>query len=105
MGKSKEDIRSTLVAMNFPNRFIHLALLMYEVMAEMFQVMARFEERLYDLEILTELVMRLRSKMLDYEDCISIVETSFGNSRYGDDRIGAGIRMEEEQEDEERMQY
>lgn len=101
--KSKEGIRSTLIAMNFSSRYIHLALLMYEVMAEMFGVMAKFNERLYDLEILTELIMRLRSKLLDYEDCISVVETSLGNSLYGDSMYGRGMEEEEPGTGDEEM--
>jgi len=53
--------------MNFKKRYINLALMLYEVMAEMFEI-TKYHQHIYDLELITEMIMRLRAKFNEYGD-------------------------------------
>ena len=65
--QSRRSIQTILSDMNFGKRYIHLALLLYEVMAEMFEI-TKYHTDIYDLEMITEMIMRLRSKFTEYGD-------------------------------------
>merc|ERR1712228_584003 len=50
-----------LLSLNFSSRYVLTALTMYEVMAEMFEI-NKHHQNIYDLELVTEMIMRLRAK-------------------------------------------
>eukprot|EP01083_Nonionella_stella_P083753 231643_1 len=65
--QSREAVHEILSSLNFSTRYINLAMLLYEVMAEMFEI-GKYHQNIYDLELITELIMRLRAKFTDYGD-------------------------------------
>lgn len=70
--QSRQSVQAMLSDMNFGARYIHLALLLYEVMADMFEI-TKYHDNIYDLELITEMLMRLRAKFTEYGDLRSEV--------------------------------
>eukprot|EP01083_Nonionella_stella_P184150 667527_1 len=65
--QSRQGVHEILSNLNFSSRYIHLAMLLYEVMAEMVEIV-EYHQNIYDLKVITELIMRLRVKFTDYGD-------------------------------------
>eukprot|EP01084_Bolivina_argentea_P223221 377720_1 len=63
--QSRNDVKNALLSFNFHINYINVAFRMYEVMLEMFET-KKGDEDVYDLEFITEIIMRLRAK---YRNC------------------------------------
>eukprot|EP01083_Nonionella_stella_P066767 176089_1 len=69
MLQSREEVHEILSSLNFSIRYINLAMLLYEVIADMFEF-GKYRDNIYDVEFITELIMPLRSKFTDYGDLV-----------------------------------
>eukprot|EP01083_Nonionella_stella_P151119 482481_1 len=59
--QSRDAVQDILISLNFSVSYVETAVTMYEVMAEMFEI-NKNHANIYDLELVTEMIMRLRAK-------------------------------------------
>merc|ERR1712154_41376 len=58
--QSRDAVEEILLSLNFSKKYVNTSLTMYEIMAEMFEI-DTFHENIFDLELVTEIIMRLRA--------------------------------------------
>jgi len=67
--QSREAVERILLALNFSSHYVNTGLAMYEVTAEMFDI-HKHHGNVYDLELVTEMIMRLRAKDRERGDLV-----------------------------------
>eukprot|EP01083_Nonionella_stella_P130879 397333_1 len=79
--ESPDIVRRILSELGFSDRYINLALMLYEVTTEMFDIAQDYHQH-YDLELIAEIAMRLRAKFTEYGDLKELLNDNVSSSEY-----------------------